>query len=106
MIKKGDRIQLNQERLREVYGINHAWQEFDWGTAIRDEVADRSGYGSDHPESSGTNVGVRWDGYDYGPSESNCHSVDPAVLTTEPDEDELNEILASIGQAARKTTST
>jgi hypothetical protein len=95
-MRVGERIELH-----EVHR-NNGWEKFRYGTVIgyapgRPGVASRDEDGS---------WKVRFDEYEYT-SESDHHYVGTAAMDSiETDAVELNEVLASIGQAARNTMST
>lgn len=88
-----------------------SWKDFTTGTVLGPTI--NEGYGSSagtrYVSSDGTKYQswrVRWDGFDYGPSKDNCHTVADAIVTAyEPDERELADVMASIENAARNTMS-
>jgi hypothetical protein len=103
----GDRVRLDRGKLldyEDSHGRRSAWADFDGGTLIHRKDKYSTGYGSEIPGSTGVTWGVRWDGHDYGDSPSNCHTADEILLLLDtPREDELDEVLKSIGQAVQRT---
>lgn len=105
--KAGDRVRLNPVVAIECDGDNWVKMGFDYGTLMKHTTSD-FGVGHRAPNAiKDGNWSVRWDGYDYGGSPGNCHTVNECVLLpVEPDEREMAEALASIERAARTTMST
>lgn len=95
--KEGSIVRLNPKYAKG------SWREFTTGVIVG--PTSDEGFGS-AAGNRNHNWKVRWDAHDYGHRTHDCHTVNDAVIAPdEPDESELAAAMASIQDAARKTTS-
>lgn len=90
MFRKGDRVVL----IKDLYG----WKNFEYGTIIENKA--RNGFGHGAEEGENISWAVRWDGFNYGESLTNCHTVaQSAIKSDEVTEDEVYELFGITKEA-------
>jgi hypothetical protein len=103
-LKKGDRVRIAVEEIK-------GWEKFGPYATVTGVRTRASGAGSsewlkahrDSPDDEAC-YDIRLDGYDYGPSPTNCHTAHWSIINVEPNEAEMAEALASIAQAIDGST--